>query len=257
VSDYLQGALIMWAFAAPLWLVFWAVWSGRLRWLNDNLFGPFAVSSLPGLAATTTVMGLAAITRQEWLFWVAPAPFVAGVVLHFVVAVWDPVWLQPAWYRQELASGPDTRGRGASLVGGVARGAQGPAGHGAARFERDAVLLTDDTHRPASVTMRYGRLGRLFVYEDTIVFVQNDTETSLRGEFGPAEIAKSGVREVRATTPERTPANLARMLRGDMRGRRFGRLLQIALDEGVVEFHLRGVDDAIAAIEATTSPAAP
>jgi hypothetical protein len=41
---------------------------------------------------------------------------------------------------------------------------------------------------------------------------------------------------------------VGRMVRGDVRGRRFGRLLQLELDEGVVEFHLRGVDEAVATI---------
>lgn len=252
MSDDLLAALYAWAFAAPLWLLFWAVWSGRLRWLNDNLFAPFAVSFLPALALTVTLMGLSFATGLTVLFWVAPVAFVVGLVLWFVAAVRDPAWLQPSWRREELASRPDTRGRGVELVRGVGRSAPAPAGHGAVRFERDAVLLTDDPDRPASVTVRHGRVGRLFVCDDAIVFVQNDTETSLRGEFGPAEIASDAVRTVGASTPQRSVGNLGLMLRGDVRGRRFGRLLQVEVDDGVVEFHLRDVDEAIAAIEATT-----
>jgi hypothetical protein len=250
VSDDLLAALYAWAFAAPLWLLFWAVWSGRLRWLNDNLFGPFAVSFLPALAATVTLMGLSFATGLTLLFWVAPVVLVAGMVLWFVAALRDPVWLQPAWYREQLAAGSDTRGRGAELVGGVAQRPRAPAGSGEVRFERAAVLLTDDPDRPASVTVRHGRLGHLFVTDDVVVFVQNEVETSLRGEFGPAEIALDAVRSVRATAPERSLGNAGRMLRGDVRGRRFGRLLLLELDEGVVEFHLRGVDEAVAAIGA-------
>lgn len=159
MSDELQAAFLAWLFAAPFWLLFWAVWSGRLRWLNDNLFGPFAVSFLPALALTVTLMGLAFATGVMLLFWIAPVVFVAGIVLDFVVAIWDPVWMQPAWFREELASGPDARGRGGEFVAAVARSAQAPEGFGPVRFERDAVLFTDDPDRPVAVTVRCGRPG--------------------------------------------------------------------------------------------------
>jgi hypothetical protein len=130
VSNELQAALLAWVFATPLWLLFWVVWTGRLRWLNDDLFGPFAVSFLPALAATVTLMGLSFATGLTLLFWVAPVVLVTGTVLWFLTALRDLAWLQPAWYREQLAAGPDTRGRGAELVGGVARRPRAPAGSG-------------------------------------------------------------------------------------------------------------------------------
>jgi hypothetical protein len=257
VSNELQAAFLAWLFAAPFWLLFWAVWSGRLRWLNDNLFGPYATTLLPGTAAGATVAGSGFASHLDWLAASSLVFFVVGMVLWFVVAIWDPVWMQPAWFREELASGPDARGRGGEFVAAVARSAQAPEGFGPVRFERDAVLLTDDPDRPVSVTVRYGRLGRLFVFDGAVVFVQNEVETSLRGEFGPAVIERDQLRAVRVTVPERNLANIRRLAPGDIRGRRFGRVLQLEVDEGLVEFHLRGLDEAIAAIEASASPAAP
>jgi hypothetical protein len=71
------------------------------------------------------------------------------------------------------------------------------------------------------------------------------------------EIPLEAVRSVRATEPERSLPNVGRMVRGDVRGRRFGRLLQLELDEGVVEFHLRGADEAVATIGSGPSRPAP
>jgi hypothetical protein len=252
VSDDLLAAVSAWAFAAPLWLGFWAVWTGRLRWLNDNLFGPFAVSFLPALALTVTLMGVSFATGVVALFWVAPVVFVVGIVLWFVVAVADPVWMQPAWAREELEERVDTRGRGAEFAAAVTAGPVAPTGHGELLLERPAVLLTDDVDRPAAVTVRHGRLGRLWVFTGAVVFAQNEAETTLRGAADPVEIALSSVRAVEATAPDRSLGNLGRMVRGDAEGRRFGRLLRVETATGAREFQVRGADEAARVIQQAT-----
>lgn len=69
-------------------------------------------------------------------------------------------------------------------------------------------------------------------------------------------IERDELRAVRVTVPERNLANIRRLVRGDIRGRRFGRVLELEVDEGVVEFHLRGLDEAVAAIESSAGSAA-
>lgn len=101
MSNELKGALLAWAWATPLWLLFWAVWSGRLRWMDDAHVRTIINSVVPGSAAASTVAGLAFWSGRVWLLWVAAVLFVAGLVLSLVDGIWAPRWMQPKWYREQ------------------------------------------------------------------------------------------------------------------------------------------------------------
>jgi hypothetical protein len=246
VSNELQAALLIWAFAVPFWALFWVIWTGRLRWLNDNLFGPYAVSLLPATALAATVMGFGALVGA-WLFLLGGAVFVLGLVLWLVAAWADPVWLQPPWYRQERAAGEvDTRGRGAALLAAVARTPSRPSGFGSDRWEGPAILVTGEATRPAAVAARNGRIGRLFVCERALVFVQADSETMLRGAAEPTAIPWHDVTDIDVVRLRRGPAAWWSALRNDPRGRR---LLRITTGAGHTHLRVTGLDRSVAAID--------
>jgi hypothetical protein len=251
MTDEVAAALLVWAVAAPLWLVFALVWSGRAMrsWYRDGLFGPYAVSSLPGFAAALTVMGLAFATEQVWLFYVSIPVFLGGIVLHVVIAVGDPVWAQPPWHRADRAARGDDYDPQGALAASF-RGRREPPDHHVARFDAPAVLMTDDADRPAATTTRFGREGHLWVLPQQVQFLQGEGETAARGDVVDVSVPMDDLVDVEVLPAEPGVGNWIRMLRGDSRGRVARPRLRLAVAEASYVLHLRDPAAARDAIDA-------
>jgi hypothetical protein len=242
------GALSLVGATIFLWALYWAVWTGRLRWLNDSVFGPYALTLLPATAAAFTVAWFVVLLDQMWPIFVAFAIFLIGLGLHVATIWWDATCLQPGWFREERQEGAvDTRGRGAELTAAVARRPDPPAALGPLRWEQGAVLVTDDTTRPAAIAMRHGRVGRLFVGELGVAFVQADSETILRGPAEPLTITWPELADLAPARLRSGPAAWAGALRGDPRGRP---LLALHTTTGTHHLQLPRITTAIDHIDA-------
>lgn len=250
MSDEVAAALLVWALAAPAWIVFALVWSGRAMrsWYGDGLFGPFAVSSLPGFAAALTVMGLAFATEQVWMFYLSIPVLLAGLVLHFVVALRDPVWVQPPWHRTDRADRGDAYDPQGALAASF-RAPRAPHASHVARFDAAAVLMTDDPDRPAATTTRYGREGHLWVLPQEVQFLQSEAETLARGDTMDVTVPIDDLIDVEVLRPEPSVGAWVRMLRGDSRGRVARPRLRLAVPEATYVLHLRDPAAALDAIE--------
>jgi len=251
VSGELSAALMVWAMAVPLWALFAVIWRGRWMrsWYRDGLFGPYAVSGLPGFAATLTVMGVAFLFGSAVLFFASAVPFIASIVLWFVVAWSDPVWAQPPWVRAERAAagaGYDPQG----ALEASFRRPRRPVGANVAWFDAGAVLLSDDADRPVATTTRYGREGHLWVLPRRVEFLQSEGETAARGDVVDVRVEVEELVAVEVLRPEHSVRAWVRVLRGDSRGRVVRHRLRLTTEDASYTFHLRAP---IAAAQAITA----
>lgn len=240
----LQAALLVWAVAAPLCVLSWAIWTGRLRWMEGHT-AEIAVTVLPASAGSLTLVGLATAVGQRWLLWLGLAMFAAGFALMIVETIARPRWLQPVWYREEQAVRRDPRGLGGALRSPAARRPRRPTGLGTVHLERDATAVTTDTDRTVVPAVRAGRHGRVFLLDRHVAFVQDEVERLARGDLEPVVLHLADLDEVSVIGP---PGRLVRWWRRARRDVRHDRLLRMAAGREVLEVRVDEPDLLLAAI---------
>jgi hypothetical protein len=246
MADHVSATLLLSGIAVPLWALSWASWSGRVRLMSGHTY-EIAVTVLPAAALGVTLVALSIATGQSWLSWVGPAAIGVGFVLSWVQAIAEPLWLQPAWYREEQAVARDPRGRGEALTSPAARRPIPPEGLGAVHLDRAATMVTSDTDRPLTVSVRGGRRGRLYLLDRHVAFVQDEVERRIRAELEPVVLGVADLTHVEVVGP---PAAVVRWWRRGRRDARTGRRLRLATPAVSLEFVLAGPDEVAATIAA-------
>lgn len=169
--------------------VAWLCWSGRWRaWSRIAVLPSMPITLAPGLGLCLVLVGIGGLAPAgvRGAFY-APALLAAGAGI--VLAVWDPDWWGPRWYRERDRefdlSVPINAAIASSVrseLGGASSEALVHARLGREPLARWRAHLISDEHGRPSAMQRVGVVrGHLMLYPEAIAFAADAREDRMRG----------------------------------------------------------------------------
>jgi len=176
----LGGVLLGWT---------WMCWTGRWRWWASSALLPaMPISAVPGLGLCLLLGGLAVMLPSPFsgvLYGIGLLASVAGMV----IAMWDPDWYGPRWFRERDRAFDPSVPINAAIAASV-RPAPRESSEAVARArmggeepsERWRAHLVSEEHGRPSALQRIGLVrGHLLLYPEALVFAADPREDEMRG----------------------------------------------------------------------------
>lgn len=181
------------AASAAAWLGHWRRWTRTF--ITAHLPAPITI--LPALGALLVTFGLHDVSPFPGSSFLAGAALVGGLVA-VVLALWDPPWFGPAWFREVKASGPvepDLSDPLTASTYAMSRGDVDPRAPVARRFgdskplERWRVSLVDGSAKVG---------GHLELHQGGLAFYPNEMEARMREDAFSLMLEPADVGAVRS-----------------------------------------------------------
>jgi hypothetical protein len=241
-----SGSIVLVLLGGALLGVAWVCWTGRWRgWAKIAMLPAMPIAAVPGLGLCLLLAGLAGP---------APSPL-SGVLIGIgvlaslaglVIAMWDPDWYGPRWFRERDRAFDPTVPVNAAVAASV-RPAPRESSEAVARArmrgeapaERWRAHLVSDEHGRPSALQRSGLVrGSLLLYPDALVFAADAREDEMRGSAVVEVLPASSVVAVEPV-PSRSRADGSRRRAPDL-PTMFRPCLRVDTDAGAFVFETSG-----------------
>lgn len=204
-----MDSIVLIALGAALLAVSWMCWTGRWRaWSRIAMLPSIPISLAPGLGLCLLLAGAGTLLPsgpKDVLFALGLLAGVAGITL----ALWNPSWYGPRWFRERDTTFDPLVPLNAAVAATV-RSKPGEASEAVALArmggrepdDRWRAHLISDEHGRPSAMQRIGVVrGHLFLYPDAIVFAADVREDRMRGSAVVEIVAAASIVSV-----QRVPA---------------------------------------------------
>lgn len=219
----------------------WMCWTGRWRrWASIAMLPMMPIAAAPGLGLCFVLAGLAGPLPSP-LSGVFIGVGLLASVAGMVIALWDPDWYGPRWFRERDRTFDPTVPLNAAVAATV-RPTPGESSEAVARArmggepsERWRAHLVSDEHGRQSALQRSGLVrGSLLLYPDALVFAADPREDEMRGSAVVEVLPASSVVSVERV-PSRSRADGTRRRAPDL-PTMFRPCLRVDTDAGAFVF---------------------
>jgi hypothetical protein len=185
----MDDGIVLIALGAAILAVAWTCWTGRWRaWSRIAMLPAVPITLAPGLGLCLLLAGAGTLLPagpRDVLIALGLLAALAGLVL----ALWDPAWYGPRWFRERDTTFDPHVPLNAAVAASV-RTEPGEPSEALARArmggrepeERWRAHLVSDEHGRPSAMQRIGVVrGHLLLYPDALVFAADVREDRMRG----------------------------------------------------------------------------
>ena len=178
------GAIVV---GIGLLAVAWLCWSGRWRaWSRIAMLPSVPITLMPGLGLCLVLIGLGGLLPAgvRGVFY---ALGLLAATAGMVLALWDPAWWGPRWYRErgrelDLSVPINAAIASSARSGGLSSEAVVRGRLGQEPLARWRAHLVSDDHERPSAMQRVGIVrGHLMLYSEAIAFAADVREDRMRG----------------------------------------------------------------------------